>query len=427
MSQIPVNRAHISEFIHFEDEAQGIETSASDLPDYQWSMIPPDLRAGELRTTWSSQVKEVHELQTTTQRIPKDSAEALRQQTCYIPSKIYGSEEFKSRIRAVCKKHIRCFNTRLGADSALVRPMTLEVDEAKWCVNSNKGPPRAQTLEKQAEVEKQVLEMLKNGIISTSTAEYDSQVHLTPKPVAGLNPLENKPSPDNFAEHLPDYATTSSKSNISTKAKNGWRFCIDFRNLNACSKGIGGHIPNIRHLMQRLGSKKPKRMGKLDLTSGYHQAPLAKESRHWTAFITHLGVFEWNRVVMGQKGAGTWFQSMLATVVLLGLMYLMCELYIDDLIIFADSEDQFIEHLDTVLGRLVLHKVTVNPDKCVLGVQEVEFVGHVINEKGLSHTREKLDKILQIPPPTLGKDLKSFLGVAIWVCDHIRNYSTIVR
>ena len=112
----------------------------------------------------------------------------------------------------------------------------LQVDEAKWCVNSNKGPPRAQTLEKQAEVEKQVLEMLKNGIISTSTVEYDSQVHLTPKPVAGLNPLENKPSPDNFAEHLPDYATTSSKSNISTRAKNGWRFCIDFRNLNACSK-----------------------------------------------------------------------------------------------------------------------------------------------------------------------------------------------
>ena len=130
---------------------------------------------------------------------------------------------------------------------------------------------------------------------------------------------------------------------------------------------------------------------------------------------------------MGQKGAGTWFQSMLATVVLLGLMYIMCELYIDDLIIFADSEDQFIEHLDTVLGRWVLPKVTVNPDKCVLGVQEVEFVGHVINEKGLSHTREKLDKILQIPPPTLGKDLKSFLGVAIWVCDHIRNYSTIVH
>ena len=54
VSQIPVNRAHISEFIHFEDEAQGIETSASDLPDYQWSMIPLDLRAGELRTTtWS--------------------------------------------------------------------------------------------------------------------------------------------------------------------------------------------------------------------------------------------------------------------------------------------------------------------------------------------------------------------------------------
>ena len=168
-------------------------------------------------------------------------------------------------------------------------------------------------------------------------------------------------------------------------------------------------------------------MGKLDLTSGYHQEPLAKESRAYTAFITHLGVFEWNRVVMGQKGAGPWFQSILAMVVLLGLIYTICELYIYDLLVFSKSEDEFVENLDTVLGRLVAHNITVNPDKCELGVNELEFVGHVINEKGLGHTREKIDKILQIPPPTLGKDLKSFLGVAIWVCDHIPNYSTIVR
>jgi hypothetical protein len=54
-------------------------------------------------------------------------------------------------------------------------------------------------------------------------------------------------------------------------------------------------------------------------------------------------------------------------------------------------------------------------------------VGHVVNEQGLTHTRERLDKVLQIPPPEKGKDLKSFLGVAVYVCDHIRNYATKVH
>jgi hypothetical protein len=454
-----VSRAHISEFIHFEDEAQGIETSASDLPDYQWSKNSPDLRSRGHGTTRLSHDNEMEELQTTTQTNPRDFLEAMRKETCYIPTKIFGSKELQVRIRAVCQKHIKCFNTKLGADCALVRPMTIDVDESKWCVRSNMGPPRLQTLEKQGVIETMCLEMLKYGIISISTAEYYSQVHLTPKPVHGapegklsedificpnckdfdiaskdipndkLCPkcklkLKVKQYTDNYAEQLPDY---KSPSNISEKAKTGWRFCIDFRKFNECSKGIGNTIPNIRHMLQRVGQKRPKCMGKLDLTSGYHQAPLAKESRRFTAFITHMGVFEWNRVVMGQKGAGAWFQSILATVVLLGILYIICELYIDDLLIFGKTDDEFVENLDTVLGRMVKYNITVNPDKCELGLRELEFVGHVVNENGLTHTREKIDKILQIPPPTLGKDLKSFLGVAIWVCDHIQNYSTIVR
>ena len=88
-----------------------------------------------------------------------------------------------AKIKAVCTKNISVFNTKLSKNPALVQPMVLEVEDALWCKQSNKGPARNQTLEKQAEVQKQVLAMLANEVISVSQAEFYSQVHLTPKPV----------------------------------------------------------------------------------------------------------------------------------------------------------------------------------------------------------------------------------------------------
>ena len=145
--------------------------------------------------------------------------------------------------------------------------------------------------------------------------------------------------------------------------------------------------------------KKTKYLGKLDFTSGYHQAPLAVECRIFTAFITFMGMFMRNRVPMGIKRAGGWFQGMLATIVFVNLIYIICELYIDDLIIHAQTEEEFCERLDQVLTRLGQRRITVNPEKCLLGVQTLEFVGHTINRDGLHFTREKTEKVLQIPEP----------------------------
>ena len=81
---------------------------------------------------------------------------------------------------------------------------------------------------------------------------------------------------------------------------------------------MGWPIPNIQQMLQRLGSHKPKMFGKLELTSGYHQAPLSLASKVYTAFITFMGVYEWNRVPMGLKGARFYFQGVMASV---GLIY----------------------------------------------------------------------------------------------------------
>ena len=87
--------------------------------------------------------------------------------------------------------------------------------------------------------------------------------------------------------------------------------------LNDCTSDLEGWpITLIRPLFQRLGAHKPKHFGKLDLTAGYHQAPLDEASRVYTAFRTIHGLYKWTRVLMGTKGSGPYFQRVIATQVL---------------------------------------------------------------------------------------------------------------
>ena len=74
---------------------------------------------------------------------------------------------------------------------------------------------------------------------------------------------------------------------------------------------MGWAIPNISAMLRRLGQAKSKYYAKMDLTSGYFQAPLSENSRRYTAFVTCCGLYEWTRVPMGLKGAPSYFQQMM--------------------------------------------------------------------------------------------------------------------
>jgi len=241
--------------------------------------------------------------------------------------------------------------------------MELRVDLAQWQQKSNKQACRPQTIQKQDEVFKQTAEFRRLKVCQDSDAEFYSQVHLTPKP--------HQPPPP---------------------APTQWRFCIDYRALNRCTESTGSPLPNIRDIIYRLGKRKAKYFCKLDLTSGYHQAPLHPASRKFTAFRTFGGLLEWLRVPMGLKGAPGYFQNVLQTDVLRELLYKVCELYIDDIIIFADTPDNMVTNLDKVLTRLLERGIVVSPKKCEFGVTEIDFLGHTVNSQGCHFSREKLDK-----------------------------------
>jgi hypothetical protein len=164
-------------------------------------------------------------------------------------------------------------------------------------------------------------------------------------------------------------------------------------------------------LLRRMGDKRPLFFFVMDLASGFHQAPIAPECRHLTAFITKKGMYEWCRVVMGAKSAAPYFQRVISSEVLAGYVQTICELYIDDVITYGKTIEEGLEKLEKIFKCFQEFGITVNPDKCTFGLSEIEYVGHTINSEGMHFTREKLDSVVNFPLPKTQQEPKSFVGV----------------
>ena len=214
--------------------------------------------------------------------------------------------EMKELMKKWIYKYTNVFDDELNDKPARVKPFELhEKPNSTWNKSAtNKGQPRWQMISKQKEVEHFIMKALEAKLIQPSSATAWSQVHLQPKP------------------------------------NNKWRFCIDFRNLNEQTDSQGWPIPNIKQVLQRISKSKAKYFAVLDLTQGYYQMLIHENSRHLTAFRTALGIFEWLRLPMGLKGAGSYYQSQMQNVVLSDLLYRICESYLDDILVYGKTKKE---------------------------------------------------------------------------------------
>lgn len=306
---------------------------------------------------------------------------------------IEGSPALQTRLKALCREFRDIFSTTVRADPAKVPEMSFKIDLDKWQHKRNRLPPRVQSPEKQREILKQIKLLLELDIIEVSTASEWSQVHMVPKP--------NSPGE--------------------------WRITIDFVKLNEATIGMEGWpITIISALFQRLGAKRHKYFGVLDMTSGYFQGPLAPECRANSAFITLFGLYQWKRCPMGLKGAGQYFQRVMSSTVLAGLIYDICELYIDDVLISGENELSYLTNVKSVFQRFREFGVVVHPKKAKLGLTELEYVGHLIDHTGMHFSKEKRLEVLNFPQPTTQKHVQMFLGLANYFRDHVARITELL-
>jgi hypothetical protein len=304
---------------------------------------------------------------------------------------IFGSEQLQIRTKAILEEFSDIFDIKLRSQPAKIKPYELKVDKLKWEKPINRLPPRPQTLAKNNAIMKFIQQSLEIDLIEPSQSAHWSQLNLRPKK-----------DPDEY------------------------RITCDFRNINLATELMKWPLPNIPAMLQRIGSKKAKYFAVLDLTAGYHQVPISVDSRDFTSFRTLDGLYKFKRLPMGLTNAAAYFQQMMVTVVLAGLIYSMLENYLDDLIIFGETEEEYLLRLTTVLGRLKQFDIVLNPKKCRFNLARVEYVGHVIDHEGLHFSEEKLNNMLLYEKPIYQRQLKSFLGLASYFRDHIKNHSILV-
>ncbi|GKT33307.1 Retrovirus-related Pol polyprotein from transposon 17.6, partial [Aduncisulcus paluster] len=136
---------------------------------------------------------------------------------------------------------------------------------------------------------------------------------------------------------------------IAPKKGTKGRMCIDYRRVNRIIKHDRFPLPRISDVFEALQGA--CLFAVLDLKNGYHQMPVDDSSKEITAFTTRDGLFQFNRVPFGLKTAPAYFQRVMNRN-FNDLLYNACLIYLDDIIVFGRTLEEFKGNLEKVLRRL---------------------------------------------------------------------------
>ena len=222
----------------------------------------------------------------------------------------------------------------------------------------------------------------------------------------------------------PSNSPWSSPVTLQKKKDGSHRFCIDFRKVNDITTKDTYPLPLIDDIFDLAAGKAV--YSTLDFKSGYHQFAIEEKDRPKTAFRCHRGLYQMKRVPFGLSSAPSFFQRTLDKI-LHDFIGKFCFIYIDDLVIFSDSIEQHLEHLQLIFNRLREVNLKLKPSKCFFGLQEVKLLGFIIGSHGKRTDPEKTQAINNMSPPTTVKGIRSFLGLANYYRSFVPNYADVVE
>ena len=217
-----------------------------------------------------------------------------------------------------------------------------------------------------------------------------------------------------------------SSSIVLVKKKDGnLQFCIDLRKLNARTIKDAYALPRIDETLDYLAGS--RWFSALDLKSGYWQVELDEESKPLTAFTAGpLGFYECKRMPFGATNAPATFQQMME--MCLGDLHLnWCLIYLDDIIVFAKTQQEAITRLGTVFQKLREAGLKLQPLKCELFKTSLLYLGHIVSEDGIRIDPKKVEAIHQWPVPVTVTDVRSFLGLTNYYRRFLKGYAKVAR
>ncbi|KAI3826071.1 hypothetical protein L1987_00113 [Smallanthus sonchifolius] len=164
---------------------------------------------------------------------------------------------------------------------------------------------------------------------------------------------------------------------------------------------------------------------KIDLRSGYHQLRVQEDDIPKTAFRKRYGHYEFMVMPFGLTNAPTVFMD---------LMNRVCKSYLDKfvivfidyILIYSKTKADHEQHLRLVLDLLKKEQLYAKFSKCEFWLKEVQFLGHIVNDKGIHVDPAKIETVKNWNAPKTPTEVRSFLGLAGYYRRFISNFSKIV-
>lgn len=302
----------------------------------------------------------------------------------------YLNKEEQIGIENVCAKYADVF--QLPGDTLSTTNLYEHSIKLKDNVSPVYSKPYRLPKALKGEVQKQINEMLKNDVIEETTSEWSSPVLLVPK-----------------------------KADRSGEKK--WRLVVDYRLLNQTIQDDKFPLPNITDILDSLANN--IYFSKLDLSQGYYQLSLEKQSRKYTAFTTDKQ-YQMKRCPMGLKTSPSAF-TRLMTIAMTGLNYQSCLIYLDDCIVVGSNLETHNKNLIKVLDRFRQVNLKLNPLKCEFLRKEIIYLGHKITSNGIFPDPSKIDVLQNYPVPKCVDEIKRFVAFANYYRRFIQNFADIAH
>ncbi|KAM0872306.1 hypothetical protein ACQ4PT_038804 [Festuca glaucescens] len=238
------------------------------------------------------------------------------------------------------------------------------------------------------EIEKQIASMLRHGIIRPSCSPFASPVLLV------------------------------------LKKDLTWRFCIDYRHLNAITVKNRYPLPIIEELIDELAGA--QWFTSLDLRAGYHQIRMQPGDEEKTAFKTHNGHYEFRVMSFGLTGAPTTFQNTMNTI-LAPVLRKGVLVFIDDILVYRKTLEEHAQLLKKVFMLLDQHHLKVKKSKCTFAQPQLVYLGHVISASGVATDPKNISAVQRWNSPKSVKEVRGFLGLAGYYRKFVRNFGQISK
>lgn len=204
----------------------------------------------------------------------------------------------------------------------------------------------------------------------------------------------------------------------------GWRFCVDYRKLNALTIKDRYPLPLIEETLTNL--RKARFFTKLDIRQAFHRIRMRPEDEDLTTFKTRLGTYKYKVLPFGLCNGPSSFQRFINNT-LMEYLDQFCSAYIDDILIYSQTEAEHESHVRKILQKLRDAGLQADIKKCEFHVTETKFLGYIVGRDGVRVDPEKVAVVRDWKAPTTVKGVQSFLGFCNFYRKFVKEYGRIAR